>query len=742
MLESKDFSKSEKIFWEKILSEFSDITGLEANIVDSKGQVLFKVFEDKNLPHYCNLIRSTEGGNTACINSYSALAKKVIKTNRPQLYECHAKLINLGIPFTSRKKKDYIIIIHHILGDRISKEHRDIVAKIAIKYNLKKNDLQSCLKKVEIKHWIKDKLICNMLCNLVTKLEQLITIEEMEKDISLIYNEDEIFRFILNHCADLMKVDAMVIGLLDTSNNLQYVKGYNISESIINTFKIPLEVAFMERFILNENKTFQVSNVEKKKRFTHIFVLQTRIKSFMAAPIRYGNENLGILYACKFQGHKFVKSEQSLLMNLSDIMANAIKKIRNHNEVKENSERFELIRRIMDQTFQIINLDELLKKIVDITTEIMNVDSCDIFLRLSPDDKKVICRASSGEIEDKVDNAWYEVGEGLTGWIVKYGEIINIDNVLKDVRWKGKYIKTTQNYLGVPIQDNQAKYIQGVIKVSNKKNSQKNSRMGSFSKGDEYLLTMVAKHISLAIDRNKLLETTQENNQLNLLRQIIPGIAHNLRFPLSQLIGYIKTFEKEAKLREYAVEMKEIEKLTFHLLLMIQNYMHFDFSLTKKDLLEIFDVNGAIKEIESELININYFENLTFEKKLTNMPTQIMGIKPTIKIALYNIIVNAIDSIKRKKGKKDGKVEIVTERFLDNIRILISDSGEGIEEKNTEEIYRHFFTAKRSSPGIGIGLTITKKIIEEYNGSIKYTSPGLLGEGTTFEINIPCTQGV
>ncbi|MBI4651943.1 GAF domain-containing protein, partial [Candidatus Desantisbacteria bacterium] len=173
----------------------------------------------------------------------------------------------------------------------------------------------------------------------------------------------------------------MIVGLIDNNDNLQYVKGYNISENIINTFKIPLEVAFIERSILNENKTFQVSNVEKKKRFTHIFVLQTKIKSFLAAPIKHGNENLGILYACKFKPHKFSKSDEILLMNLSDIIANAIKKIRVHNELRENSERFELIRRIMDQTFPMLDLNDLLNEIVKITAKVMNVENCNIFLR-------------------------------------------------------------------------------------------------------------------------------------------------------------------------------------------------------------------------------------------------------------------------------------------------------------------------------------------------------------------------
>ncbi|MBI5418417.1 PocR ligand-binding domain-containing protein [Candidatus Poribacteria bacterium] len=741
MSETKGFNKSEKIFWQKILSEFSDITGLEANIVDSTGNILIKTSEDKAPPRYCHLILDSEKGCRECKESYANLAKNVIKTKEPQIQECHAKLINLGIPFTSSNKKNYIIVIHYILDKKIGKELGTFAEKIAKKFNLKKNEIESSLSEIGIKYWIKDKSVCRMLCNLVTKLEQLITIEEMEKDISTIYDEEEIFKFILGHCVDLMKVDAIIIGMIDNNNNLQYVKGYNINEDIINTFKIPLEVAFIERSIMEDNKTFQVSDVEKKKRFTHIFVLQTKIKSFMAAPIKYGNQNMGILYACRFKPHKYEKSEHILLMSLSDIIANAFKKIHDHKELKENSERFELIRRIMDKTFPILTLNELLTKIVEITSEIMNVENCEIFLRENPSEKKIICRAACGELRKEVNTVWYDLGEGLTGWIAKHGEIINTDNVLKDARWKGKYKKNIGNYLGVPIYDNQEKYIQGVIKVSNKKiNPDMNTSNKNFLKGDEYLLTMVAKHISLAIDRNKLLEATQENSRLNLLRQIIPGIAHNLRYPLSQLIGYIKTFEKDTKFKEYADEMQDVEKLIFHLLLMIQNYMHFDFSITQKDLLEIFDLNQAIIEIENELMNINYFENIEFIKKLTEMPTQIMGIKPTIKIALSNMIVNAIDSIKRKKGKKIGKVQISTERFLDNIKILISDTGEGIHIKNHEEIYRPFFTSK-DSRGIGIGLTITRKIIEEYNGSIKFISPGILGVGTTFEIHIPCTQG-
>ncbi|MBI4651942.1 PocR ligand-binding domain-containing protein [Candidatus Desantisbacteria bacterium] len=146
MVNGKGFNKNEKVFWEKILSEFTDITGLEANIVDPKGQVLVKTFEDEDLPRYCSLIRSTEKGRNGCLNSYAALAKKVIKTRQPQVEECHAKLINMGIPFTVSNKKDYVIIIHHILGDRIGKQHKDFIAKLAKELKLKKADLESCLK--------------------------------------------------------------------------------------------------------------------------------------------------------------------------------------------------------------------------------------------------------------------------------------------------------------------------------------------------------------------------------------------------------------------------------------------------------------------------------------------------------------------------------------------------------------------------------------------------------------------
>lgn len=76
---------------------------------------------------------------------------------------------------------------------------------------------------------------------------------------------------------------------------------------------------------------------------------------------------------------------------------------------------------------------------------------------------------------------------------------------------------------------------------------------------------------------------------------------------------------------------------------------------------------------------------------------------------------------------------IKTELVDDNILIKISDTGSGVPEEVIDKIFEPFFSTKRD--GLGLGLPLAKKVIEEHGGTIEFSSK--LGQGTEVKIYIP-----
>ena len=98
-----------------------------------------------------------------------------------------------------------------------------------------------------------------------------------------------------------------------------------------------------------------------------------------------------------------------------------------------------------------------------------------------------------------------------------------------------------------------------------------------------------------------------------------------------------------------------------------------------------------------------------------------------VKIALINLIVNAIEAM----PEKTGKLLLKTSVRNNQCRIEIRDNGEGIPKENLERLFEPFFTSKAT--GSGLGLTNTQNIILSHGGSIRVKSE--IGKGTSFLIS-------
>ena len=225
------------------------------------------------------------------------------------------------------------------------------------------------------------------------------------------------------------------------------------------------------------------------------------------------------------------------------------------------------------------------------------------------------------------------------------------------------------------------------------------------------------------------------------LGQIAAGIIHELKNPLAvidQAVGWGKTLikDKENLTHEDVEEVKhifeEISKQTERcksITNQILNFVREQAPEEKRvDIVKL--IEDTLKYIEPE----TKYLPVKIEKEFPEEPVVILSDYNLLQQILVNLLINAVDAIKEKKGENH-KLSIKVKISPTTIQIYISDTGPGISPDIQDKIFDLFFTTKPIGKGTGLGLAITKNIIEKLGGEISFETEK--NKGTTFIITLP-----
>ena len=197
--------------------------------------------------------------------------------------------------------------------------------------------------------------------------------------------------------------------------------------------------------------------------------------------------------------------------------------------------------------------------------------------------------------------------------------------------------------------------------------------------------------------------------------------AHQIGTPLSSLIGWIELIKNKSKNTPY---ISEIEKDVNRLTTISERFGKIGSKpkLEKHNLtIEIGKTVKYLNERISDNIKI-YFKQIE-SNIYANINPQLFS------WCLENIIKNSVDAIEDK-----GKISIVVQNDSDHLYIYIKDNGKGMSKKLFKNIFEAGYTTKKR--GWGLGLSLAKRIIEDYHsGKIKVLE-SKINEGTTFEIRL------
>ena len=246
----------------------------------------------------------------------------------------------------------------------------------------------------------------------------------------------------------------------------------------------------------------------------------------------------------------------------------------------------------------------------------------------------------------------------------------------------------------------------------------------SFNKMSRQLLQARKKE---EVANQKLIQA----EKLASIGRISAGIAHEIRNPLTSVKLNIQKLVLSDNLDEVEKEhlnisqegIKYMEKSIRDLL---------DFTRASELELARFSIEQILEESVKTLADSLALKKVTLKRNFQDELPQVLVDGDKLRQVFLNILRNAYEAVD-EEGEITISLSLLKERSRKIIKVVISDNGCGIPDKERDVIFELFYTTKTT--GIGLGLAIARKIIEQHNGSIQLSENAK--KGTSFEILIP-----
>src|SRR6266404_8105305 len=224
---------------------------------------------------------------------------------------------------------------------------------------------------------------------------------------------------------------------------------------------------------------------------------------------------------------------------------------------------------------------------------------------------------------------------------------------------------------------------------------------------------------------NRLLKELAQKERLASLGQASAEFVHDLGNPLTIVWGYVQLLAKRLEQSESggtpqnATSIKELNiieqnvRLCRELLTMWQSYGSVEASPPKP-----ISISAILREVVKGVTGMAAQSGVELSATICDDPCILLGDTVQINRAIQNVIINAVQASAEKKGSV--KITCTQKDFY--VDLGIQDTGAGIDPAQISKIFDPYFTTKQARNGMGLGLYITKKVVEDHNGSIKVDS--------------------
>jgi signal transduction histidine kinase len=271
--------------------------------------------------------------------------------------------------------------------------------------------------------------------------------------------------------------------------------------------------------------------------------------------------------------------------------------------------------------------------------------------------------------------------------------------------------------------------------------------LSDISQEERDITAAIAKQTSIHLETLRLTEELQkrarELKELDRLKSgFLANMSHELRTPLNSILGFTDVIleELDGPLTENMDnDLRLIQKNGRHLLHLINDVL--DMAKIESGRMnlnpEVFNLNELLQEVTSITSTLASERNIAlFIADDSDKDVEIYADSTRIRQVMINLVNNAI------KFTANGKISLrVSRTDSTRIRVGVKDTGLGIPPDHLESIFQEFTqvdsSATRKAGGTGLGLPISRRLIEMHGGRLWAESTGIAGEGSTFYVELP-----
>lgn len=434
------------------------------------------------------------------------------------------------------------------------------------------------------------------------------------------------------------------------------------------------------------------------------------------------------------------QNEPSILTTFMDITD----RVNAEEAVARRAAELQTVAEVSTTTATTLEPDYLLQSVVDLTKERFGLYHAHIYLA---DDawETLLLAAGAGEVGRKMVTDGWNIPMAHTSSIVaeaaRTRKSVIANDVYRDQEsgfLSNKLLPETRSEMAVPMIAGDK--VLGVFDVQS-------DEAGKFTAEDANLYTTLAAQVAVALQNARLYveqaATVTQLRELDRLKSaFLANMSHELRTPLNSILGFADVMleELDGPLTDYMNnDLRLIQKNGQHLLHLINDVL--DMAKIEAGRMNLnpeqFRVYEVLEEVTSITSSLASDKNLALSiEESSDHETEIYADRTRIRQVMINLVNNSI------KFTENGHIAVKVES-MDGGRVLISvkDTGIGIPPDKLDAVFLEFTqvdtSTTRKAGGTGLGLPISRRLVEMHGGRLWAESTGVNGEGSTFYVELP-----
>ncbi|HXQ34796.1 MAG TPA: ATP-binding protein, partial [Anaerolineales bacterium] len=415
---------------------------------------------------------------------------------------------------------------------------------------------------------------------------------------------------------------------------------------------------------------------------------------------------------------------------------------RNQEILAQRANQLETVATLSSTASTVLDPDKLLQAVVDLAQERFGLYHAHIYL--ADDSWQTLLLASgAGEVGRKMVSEEHSIPMNAEKSLVARAARERQSVITNDIRSQpdflpNPFLPETRAEMAVPMIVGDK--VLGVFDVQS-------DHTDGFSKADATIYVTLASQVAIALQNARLYveqaATVTQLRELDRLKSsFLANMSHELRTPLNSILGFTDVMLEglDGDLTEYMDnDLRLIQKNGQHLLHLINDVL--DMAKIESGRMNLhperFKVHSILDEVTSITSTLASEKNLAlFIEETSDQEIEIFADNTRLRQVMINLVNNSI------KFTEKGKIALHASQ-MDGARVLIRvrDTGIGIPPEKLEAVFQEFTQVDTSTTrkvgGTGLGLPISRRLVEMHGGRLWAESTGVNGEGSTFFVELP-----